>query len=88
MAVEADGRASRRRWRGLLGRMAVLLAVWASLVYGAGFVLREAFDGLAQVGGRGLGQWVAFPGSALGFVAVGLAFLASLGIDEARSRPD
>lgn len=66
--MPTDARA-RRYWRRNLGYLAVLLAVWYAVSYGAGIVYADALDRI-RVGGFGLGFWFAQQGSIYVFVAL------------------
>ena len=54
-------------WRRNLVYIAVLLAIWAAVSYGASILLADALDGI-QVLGFPLGFWFATQGSLLVFV--------------------
>ena len=54
-------------WRRNLVYIAVLLAIWAAVSYGASILLADALDGI-QVLGLPLGFWFATQGSLLVFV--------------------
>ena len=56
-------------WRRNLVYIAVLLAIWAAVSYGASILLADALDGI-QVLGFPLGFWFATQGSLLVFVVL------------------
>ena len=60
-----------RYWRANLQLMAVLLAIWFTVSFGFGILLRPWLD-MVSIGGAPLGFWFAQQGSI--FVFVGLIF--------------
>jgi putative solute:sodium symporter small subunit len=56
-------------WRRNLAYIAVLLAIWAAVSYGASILLADALDGV-RVLGFPLGFWFATQGSILVFVVL------------------
>lgn len=56
-------------WRRNLSYIAVLLAVWAAVSYGAGILLAEVLDRVRFLGSP-LGFWFATQGSILTFVVL------------------
>jgi putative solute:sodium symporter small subunit len=56
-------------WRRNLAYIAVLLAIWASVSYGASILLADALDGFRLLGFP-LGFWFATQGSILVFVVL------------------
>jgi putative solute:sodium symporter small subunit len=56
-------------WRRNLAYIGVLLAIWASVSYGAAILLADALDGV-RVLGFPLGFWFATQGSILTFVVL------------------
>ncbi len=64
-----DEQARREYWRHNLTLMAVLLAIWALVSFGAGIFFADALNNI-EVAGFPLGFWFANQGSILVFLAL------------------
>ena len=75
--AEGPGRRADARawWRANLRVMALLLAIWAAVSYGAGILFVEALNRF-QLGGFPLGFWFAQQGSIYTFVVLVLVYAA------------
>ena len=61
--------AARAYWRANLRLMAILLAIWFAVSFGAGILLRPLLDQVS-LGGAPLGFWFAQQGSILTFIVL------------------
>ena len=61
--------AARTYWQATLRLMAILLAIWFSVSFGFGILLRDTLDRVS-IGGAPLGFWFAQQGSILTFVVL------------------
>lgn len=83
-----DEAARRAYWRSNLRLMAVLLAIWALVSFGAGIFFADLLNNI-ELGGFPLGFWFANQGSILVFLALIAVYVwrmdrldKSYGIDE------
>ena len=66
---DSDSEAKRAYWRANLTLMGVLLAIWFTVSFGFGILLRPVLDQVS-IGGAPLGFWFAQQGSIFVFVAL------------------
>lgn len=73
----------RAYWRRNLAYVAVLLAIWAAVSYGAGILFADTLDGF-RLGGFPLGFWFGQQGAILAFVLLVFAYVRLMnGLDRA-----
>ena len=69
MADKLDGSATNLYWRANLRLLAILMAIWFVVSFGAGILFRDFLDQF-MLGGYPLGFWFAQQGSIYVFIAL------------------